>query len=103
MEAMANGLPVVTTNVAGIASLVRDGENGILVQEASPAAIASAVSRLMATPVLRQRLIEAGYETARAHTLERQAAEMMRVVTAELGIQPRATLERPLANASWRA
>jgi glycosyltransferase involved in cell wall biosynthesis len=103
LEAMANGLPVVTTDVAGIASLVRDGENGLLLREASPAAIAGAVNRLIDTPALRQRLIESGYETARAHTLERQAAEMMHVVTAELGIQPRATLERPLANATWRA
>ena len=59
--------------------------------------------RLIQSPDLRRRLIESGYETARAHTLERQAAEMMRVVTTELGIQPRTILEQPLANASWRA
>jgi phosphatidylinositol alpha-1,6-mannosyltransferase len=102
MEAMANGLPVVTTNVAGIGSLIRDDDNGLLLDEASPAAIASAIRRLVTTPELRRRLIESGYETARAHTLERQAAEMMRVVTTELGIQPRTILGQPLANATWR-
>ena len=103
MEAMANGLPVVTTNVAGIASLIRDGGNGLLLDDVSPAAVAGAIRTLIQSPDLRRRLIESGYETARAHTLEHQAAEMMRVVTTELGIQPRTILEQPLANASWRA
>jgi hypothetical protein len=32
------------------------------------------------------RLIEGGYRTARAHTLDRQAAEMMAVVSRTLGV-----------------
>ena len=36
-----------------------------------------------ATGELRRRLIQGGYATARAHTLERQAADMMRVVVGE--------------------
>jgi glycosyltransferase involved in cell wall biosynthesis len=84
MEAMAGGLPVVTTNVAGIGSLMADGQNGLLVEN-SPAAIAAAVGSLIATPSLRQRLIQGGYETARAHTLDRQAAEMMAIVNREIG------------------
>ena len=52
--------------------------------KASAAAVTSAVLRLAADPALRRRLIEGGYATARAHTLERQAAEMMRVTGAEL-------------------
>ncbi len=35
---------------------------------------------------LRRRLIEGGYQTARAHTLERQAADMMQIVRGELGL-----------------
>jgi phosphatidyl-myo-inositol dimannoside synthase len=84
LEAMANGLPVVTTAVSGIGSLITHEENGWLMAEASAAAVAAAVSRLASDPVLRRRLIEGGYATARAHTLERQAAEMMRVTGAEL-------------------
>jgi D-inositol-3-phosphate glycosyltransferase len=97
---MANGLPVVTTNVSGISSLVRDGRNGLLLDDPSPERIASAIRTLVATPDLRRRLIETGYETARAYTLERQAAEMMRIVSAEFGIPPGSTLEQPFANAS---
>ena len=86
MEAMAAGLPVVTTDVAGIGSLVVNGKNGLLIAESSPQAVTAAVSRLLADGGLRQRLIAGGYETARAHTLERQAAAMMRVVKDELSL-----------------
>ena len=89
MEAMAAGLPVITTNVSGIASLVTHEDNGLLVsvpESASSAALAmsAAVRRVIADPELRQRLIQGGYRTVRAHTLERQAAGMMRVVADHL-------------------
>ena len=40
----------------------------------------AAVRRLVETPALRQRLIQGGYATARANTLERQAAQVMAAV-----------------------
>jgi glycosyltransferase involved in cell wall biosynthesis len=86
MEAMAAGLPVVTTNVAGIGSLVRHEQNGLLLADGDSGEVAAAVRRIVGDPALRRRLIEGGYATARAHTLERQAAEMMRIVGSELGL-----------------
>lgn len=86
LEAMAGGLPVITTNVAGIGSLIRDRENGLLLEESSSEAVVQAVRLLLDAPMLRRELIQQGYETARAHTLERQAAEMMQVVATELGL-----------------
>ena len=88
MEAMAAGLPVVTTDVAGIGSLITSGDNGLLV-DGSVEALAAAVRSLITTPSLRQRLIQGGYATARAHTLERQAAALMQTVAAECGLQLR--------------
>lgn len=84
MEAMAAGLPVVTTSVSGISSLIAHDVNGWLIAKSTADAVADAVRALMATPALRQRLIQGGYQTARAHTLERQAAEMMRAVQSNL-------------------
>jgi len=86
MEAMAAGLPVVTTDVSGIASLITNGENGLLVPDASPEALTAALRSLITTPALRQRLIQGGYATARAHTLERQAASLMQTVASECGL-----------------
>ncbi|HEX7283894.1 MAG TPA: glycosyltransferase family 4 protein [Vicinamibacterales bacterium] len=86
LEAMAAGLPIVTTRVSGITSLITDEENGLLVHDASPEQLTKAVKKLIDSPTLRQRLIAGGYATARAHTLERQAAHMMRAVNEAFGI-----------------
>ncbi len=93
LEAMAGGLPIVATHIAGIPSLVTHGENGLLMHRAGGAAVAEAVERLAGDAVLRQRIIANGYATAGAHTLEHQAAEMMRLVAARTG----ATLHLPAA------
>jgi glycosyltransferase involved in cell wall biosynthesis len=86
LEAMAAGLPVVTTDVSGIRSLVRHGENGLLIGESSPGALAAAIEQIVTEAPLRRRLIEGGYRTARAHTLERQASSMMTTVSERLGL-----------------
>lgn len=86
LEAMAAGLPIVTTRVSGISSLIAHEENGLLVDEASPEQLVSAVRKLIDTPELRQRLIAGGYATARAYTLERQAARMMTAVNEAFGL-----------------
>jgi glycosyltransferase involved in cell wall biosynthesis len=86
LEAMAAGMPVVTTRVSGISSLIAHDENGLLVDEDSMEQLVAAVRRLIETPPLRQRLIQGGYATARAHTLERQAAQMMSAVNEAFGL-----------------
>src|SRR5205085_3913705 len=47
LEAMAAGLPIVTTRVAGIPSLIEHERNGILVDEPTPQAIGGAIERVM--------------------------------------------------------
>lgn len=86
LEAMANGLPVIATNVSGIGSLITNEVNGLLIEEASADTIAAAITRVVRDADLRRRLIQGGYATARAHTLEQQAAEMMEVAGRELAL-----------------
>ncbi len=66
MEAMAAGMPVVSTRVSGIPELVKDGETGLLAPEKDAAALADALERLHREPELGRRLAEA----ARQHVVE---------------------------------
>jgi glycosyltransferase involved in cell wall biosynthesis len=86
LEAMAAGLPVVTSRVSGIPSLVTHERNGLLLESPDANAVAGAVARLVLDGALRRRMIAQGYDTARAHTLQAQAALMMRDVSARLGL-----------------
>ena len=65
---MTAGLPVVTTRVAGIPSLVTDEVNGLLVDTPDADAVAGALARIVGDAALRQRLIARSYETARGLT-----------------------------------
>jgi glycosyltransferase involved in cell wall biosynthesis len=58
VEAMAMGLPVVSTTVAGVPELVEHERTGLLVPEQHPAALARAIERLMDEPALRAALGE---------------------------------------------
>jgi colanic acid/amylovoran biosynthesis glycosyltransferase len=55
-EAMAAGLPVVSSKHAGITELVEDGRSGLLVDEGDIDGLASALGRLLCEPHLRARL-----------------------------------------------
>jgi glycosyltransferase involved in cell wall biosynthesis len=67
LEAMAAGLPVVATNVGGVAESVVDGETGLLVPPGDPGALAAALDRVLTDSALRLRLGTAGREQARRH------------------------------------
>jgi glycosyltransferase involved in cell wall biosynthesis len=56
VEAMAVGLPVVSTTVAGVPELVEHERTGLLVPERDPGALASAMERLLQDAELRRRL-----------------------------------------------
>lgn len=65
MEAMACGLPVITTPISGIPEIIRDGVNGRLVPPDDPAALADALMRLDADPRLAESLSAEARETVR--------------------------------------
>ncbi len=60
MEAMAAGLPVVSTNFVGIPEMVVAGKTGFLVPPDSPTQLADALARLAEDPVLGATLGQAG-------------------------------------------
>lgn len=56
LEAMAAGLPCVTTDVPGCRSVVTDGDNGLLVPARDAYALCEALSKLIVDADLRQRM-----------------------------------------------
>jgi glycosyltransferase involved in cell wall biosynthesis len=65
LEAMAAGKPLVATRVGGLPEVVRDGENGLLVDERDAHALASAIRALAGDPDVRRRMGEAGRKLVR--------------------------------------
>lgn len=85
MEAMTQSLPVIATDVGGIPSIIRDGENGLLVPAAQLDALAAAIRRVLSDDVLREKLIAGGLEFAKLHTVEHETAQMMSIVAWHFG------------------
>jgi glycosyltransferase involved in cell wall biosynthesis len=64
IEAMAAGIPVLSTDVGGVADLVTHEETGWLVPSGDPDAMASAIRRLLSDRLLGARLAAAGQVAA---------------------------------------
>jgi glycosyltransferase involved in cell wall biosynthesis/peptidoglycan/xylan/chitin deacetylase (PgdA/CDA1 family) len=77
MEAMATGLPVVSTTTGGIPELVRPGTNGMLVPPRDAEALADALVRLSGDLALRARLGRGGRETIAREFDERWTSAAM--------------------------
>jgi len=86
LEAMAHGLPVVSTRLDGIAEAVLDGESGLLAEQDDPDVFAQHLGRLIEDADLRDRVGEGGRRRVAQH-FER-SANLPRVVDAlvEAGI-----------------
>lgn len=80
LEAMASGLPVVSTTATAIPEVVPDGEAGLLVPPRDPQALAAALLRLLQDPDLVARLRDAGRRHARQFSWERVADRFLEVV-----------------------
>jgi glycosyltransferase involved in cell wall biosynthesis len=80
IEAMAMGLPCVTTDVPGCREVVADGDNGFLVPARDAEALAEALAKLIGDSALRERMGVRGLERAKAEfSNERVIAETLAV------------------------
>jgi D-inositol-3-phosphate glycosyltransferase len=77
LEAQACGTALIASNVAGLATIVRDGVTGFLVDGHDPAAYAERMRRLLETPCLAERLGERGTRLARAFSWDRTADTLL--------------------------
>lgn len=80
MEAMAAGLPVISTPLGGIPEMIEPGVNGELVPERDPASLCDAIERLIADPGKARRFGHRGREIAREKfSVERSARQLRRL------------------------
>ena len=80
VEAMAAGIPVVTTAVGGNREIVAQGENGLLVRYNDEFNLAEAIKTIQKQPELRERLIAEGRKTAQNFSAERMYRETVRLL-----------------------
>ncbi len=87
LEAMASGMPVITTNTCGMPDVVQDGFNGLLVPPADAEALEKAISRLARSEGLRQKLGRAAQESMKQYEWSSAAVKLeelfLKVVRAE--------------------
>lgn len=72
LEAMASGLPVITTTVGGIPEIVADGQSGFLIEPRDGAALAERIRLLLGSSELRthmgregRHIVETRFDAAR--------------------------------------
>ncbi|MBC8087632.1 MAG: glycosyltransferase [Phycisphaerae bacterium] len=70
LEAMAQGLPVVSTNVGGVSDLVQDRVNGLLVASGDAQGLGDALSAVLGDATMAARLASAGAHLAQSHREE---------------------------------
>jgi glycosyltransferase involved in cell wall biosynthesis len=76
LEAMASGMPVITTETCGMPDVILDGVNGLLIPPANSLAIEQAVLSLASSPELRQRLGQAAQQSMSHYTWQEAARKL---------------------------
>lgn len=77
-EAMASGLPVVSTRISGIPELIDDGVSGRLVEPRDPLALADAIAAMLADPALRDACAAEGRRKVEAEfDVQREAGRLL--------------------------
>jgi colanic acid/amylovoran biosynthesis glycosyltransferase len=81
MEAMATGLPVVSTRIGGIPEMVVDDETGFLVQPEDAVTLAAAIEKVINDRSLAQNLGQAGHERAqKLFSIEKNVRELCALI-----------------------
>ncbi len=89
MEAMASGLPVISTTLAGIPEMVVDGTTGFLVPERQPAQLADKIRAHLENRELAAAHGAAGFERCKElFAIERTSASLLEILRNHGAIAP---------------
>jgi glycosyltransferase involved in cell wall biosynthesis len=87
VEARANGLPCISTNVGGVPTTVTHGYDALLVPPKDARALVRAIERIVADGQLRRALIRNGLAAARKQTLDRFIRAVIEELQMELPVE----------------
>lgn len=80
MQALAIGLPVVSTTTGSIPDVLADGESGFIVPPRDAGALADRIGRLLIDPELRAAMGRRGRQTVeQSYSIDRMVDELERV------------------------
>lgn len=86
IEALWMSKPLIMTDVSGARDVIRDGENGLIVQKADSSALADAIKRLVADPALGKEMAHAGRELVESDlVIEKKIKEYEQVFVKAVG------------------
>jgi glycosyltransferase involved in cell wall biosynthesis len=85
VEALAVGTPVIATRVGGVAEVVRDGENGLVVESGDLAGMVAAIRRYFDDEDLRLRLRANAAESVAGYSGERIYAQLEEILCQAVG------------------
>lgn len=86
MEAMALGVPCITTHITGVPELIHDGVEGLLVAPSDGEGLTAAIARLMDNPKLAPALAQAGRARVLAdYTLAGSVTHLGDILSRRLG------------------
>jgi glycosyltransferase involved in cell wall biosynthesis len=89
MEAMVMEIPCITTRITGIAELITDGQEGILVAPSDKDALMQAIVFLMDNPIKRQQLGQAGRQKVlQEYELTRNTAKLADIFQRRITLPP---------------
>lgn len=77
LEAMARGLPIVATNVAGVPSSIKHEERGLLIEDNDVNGLILAIQRMRNDSSLRDYMVSNASEFCKQHTVERATENML--------------------------
>lgn len=79
LEAMASGLAIVATKVAGVPELIKEGAEGLLASPADSQALTVALERLLKDGRLRARLGQSALEKSKMFSLKTRACQFEKI------------------------
>jgi glycosyltransferase involved in cell wall biosynthesis len=85
VESLAVGTPVIATRTGGVAEVVEDGRNGLLVESGDVEALAAAIRRYFEDAELRGRLRQAAAPSVAEYTPERVLARLESILLEAAG------------------